>query len=112
MCFFAQAPLHPKEVASRQNIFENKSAIFVDPPAEGNWHHFEVTYDDLNNPVGEKEAVFAYGAVTGEMKFDRYGAVYQLKVWAVSTNGVKSRYATEHKLLTGEFYVAQFSLAG
>ena len=105
MRFFAQEPLRPKEVASEHNIYENKFEIFVEPPAEGNWHHFEVTYDDLNNPVGEKEAVFAFGAVTGEMKFDRYGAVYQLKVWAVSTNGVKSRYPTENKLLTGEFYL-------
>ena len=108
MCSFAQAPLHPEEVTSRQNqqqFNEGKFEIFVDPPAEGTWNHFVVTYDVFRNPVGAKEAVFDSGSSTGEMKFDRYGAVYQLEVRAVSINGVKSRYATEHKLLTGELYL-------
>ena len=114
LCSFAQAPLHPEKVASGQNqqqFNEGKFEIIVDPPAEGTWHHFEVTYDDFYNPVGQKEAVFANSSSTIEMKFDRYGAVYQLEVRAVSTNGVKSRFATEHKLLTGEFYLTQLSLA-
>ena len=109
--FFAQAPLHPEEVASKHNFYENKFEISVDSPAEGTWHHFEVTYDDFYHPVGKKLAVFDNSSSTGEMKFDRYGAVYQLKVWAVSTNGVKSSYATEHLLLTGEFNLPQLSLA-
>ena len=69
----------------------------------GQWDRFEVTYDDLYSPVGEKVATFAPNSLTGDIQFDRFGVVYTLEVRSVSTNGVKSLSEIEHKLVTGQY---------